>query len=253
MSAPESMLQFIGTQPIAPLDRLQPRAECPACATATRFSLTTSPLPSARREGVKTFVAGYACDACLAPIAIEWTINSWPDDGPPLVRDPRPLTPLGAAFDREGLPPEVDAPLAEAAACWNAGAYNAFAWMCFRAIEAMGDDALGAGSPARVRARIDDAMEVLGLPDGWRSLVRRVLVPPDDRPRPSLPALNRERATVLLSVVRDLVDELYARPRRLKESVRGCRVLQRDGRREQRERDRERGVEELPGPLVRVR
>lgn len=249
MPPPESMLKFIGAQPIAPLDRLQPRAECPACATATRFSLTTSPLPSARREGVKTFVAGYACDACLAPIAIEWTINSWPEDGPPLVRDPRPVTPLGAAFDREGLPPEVDAPLSEATACWNAGAYNAFAWMCFRAIEAMGDDALGAGSPAPVRDRIDDAMEVLGLPDGWKALVRRVLVPPDGRPRPSLPAINRERATVLSAIVRDLVYELYVRPSRMKDSVRGCRALQRDGRREQRER----GPEEVPEPLVRVR
>ena len=249
MPAPESMLRFLGAQPIAPLDRLQPRAECPACATVSRFSLTTSPLPSARCEGIKTFVAGYACDACLAPIAIEWTINSWPDDGPPLVRDPRPVTPLGASFDREGLPPEVGVPLSEAMACWNAGAYNAFAWMCFRAIEAMGDDALGAGSPSPVCARIDDAMEVLGLPDGWKALVRRVLVQPDGRPRPSLPAINREKATVLSAIVQDLVFELYVRPSRMKNSVRGCRILQRDGRREQRERD----SEESPEPLVRLR
>ena len=47
--------------------------------------------------------------------------------------------------------------------------------------------------------------------------------------------MNRERATVLLSVMRDLLYELYTRPARLKEAVRGCRSLVRETRRERRD------------------
>jgi hypothetical protein len=228
------MLKFQGAQPIARLEELHPRATCPGCGTGTRFSLSTSPAPSARREGLKTFVASYACDACRAPLAIEWTINAWPEEAPgggPFVRDPRLLTPVSLGLDRDSLPPEVLAPLDEAASCWHAGAFNAFAWMCWRAIRAMADDAIGAGSPAALTSRIDEAMGLLGLAEGFRSLVKGILAP-EGRVRPDLPEMNRERATVLLSVVTDLVYELYTRPARLKDSVRHCRSVQREARRE---------------------
>jgi hypothetical protein len=248
------MLKFHGTQPIARLDELHPRAECPGCGTGTRFSLSTAPRPEARREGVKTFVASYACDACQAPIAIEWTVNAWNEPGAaPLVRDPRLLTPVGLGLDRDSLPSEVLAPLDEAASCWHAGAYNAFGWMCWRAIQAMADDAIGSGSAPAITSRIDEAMELLGLARGFRSLVKEILAP-EGRARPHLPEMNRERATVLLSVVRDLVYELYTRPARLKDSLRGCRGVQREGRLERRQgRERSEGAEPERPPLVSVR
>lgn len=247
------MLRFQGSQPIARLDELHPRAECPGCGAGTRFSLSTAPVPAARREGVKTFVASYACDGCQAPIAIEWTVNAWPDGGSPLVRDPRLLTPVGLGLDRDSLPGEVLAPLDEAAACWHAGAYNAFAWVCWRAIEAMADDTIGAGSSPALTARIDEAMGLLGLAQGFRSLVKGILAP-EGRARPNLPEMNRERATVLLSIVRDLVYELYTRPARLREAVRGCRGVRREARLERRrEGERPESAESERPPLVSVR
>lgn len=244
------MLRFQGTQPIARLDELHPRAECPGCGAGTRFSLSTTVLPAARREGVKTFVASYACDGCLAPIAIEWTVNAWPEPGAgfPLVRDPRLVTPVGLALERDTLSPEVRAPLDEAAACWHAGAYNAFAFMCWRAIEAMADDAIGAGSPAALTSRIDEAMALLGLAQGFRALVKRILAP-EGRSRPDLPPIDRERATVILSIVSDLVHELYTRPAKLKESIRKCRAVQREARSE-RVRTRRLEAEAEREPLV---
>jgi hypothetical protein len=74
-------------------------------------------------------------------------------------------------------------------------------------------------------------MGLLGLAEGFRSLVKGILAP-EGRVRPDLPEMNRERATVLLSVVTDLVYELYTRPARLKDSVRHCRSLRREARRE---------------------
>ncbi|MDQ2871389.1 MAG: hypothetical protein M3S32_11635 [Acidobacteriota bacterium] len=229
------MLKFHGVQPIAPLPDLHPKGECPSCGSGTRFTLTTTLLPGSRLAGVKTFAASYACDLCLSPIAIEWTVNAWSDADVPLVRDPRLLTPLGLTLEMGSAPSAVRAPMAEALDCFRAGAFNGFAFLCWRAIEAMGDDTVGAGSPAPIIARLDDAMGLLGLADDWKSLLRRILTPPEGRSRAELPEINRERATVLLSVMRDLLYELYTRPARLKEAVRGVRGLVRETKRERRD------------------
>ncbi len=231
------MLKFHGPQPIAALPDLHPKGECPWCAAGTRFTLSTRLSPGAHRAGIKTFIASYACDLCLGPIGIEWTVNSWSREDVPLVRDPRLVTPLGLTFETGAAPAAVRAPLSEALDCFRSGAFNGFAFLSWRVVEAMADDAVGAGSPVTITSRVDDALGLLGLAESWKSLLHRILLPTAERPRADIPEMSREKAAVLLSVLRDLVHELYLRPVRLKEAVRGARSLIRETRRSQRTSD----------------
>ena len=210
------MLTFFGPQPVAPLQDLRPGGYCPHCKTGTRFSLMTTLIAGvAQRDNVKKIVVSYACDICLGPIPIQWTIHSWRDVNTPLVHEPRLASPAREEFDFQHVPEKVRTELTEALDCLSVNAFNGFAAVCRRVIQAICTD-LGTEATVKVKHQIEDMIKLTELGDEWKEIAIQIMLSGHDGSHPHLPEVNAERAAVLLSLLQDLTYELYTRPAKVK-------------------------------------
>jgi hypothetical protein len=132
------MFQFYGTQPPNLLTKIRLGDVCPHCHRGSRFTLLLSPEFSVLRHwGIREFVAGYACELCLKPLGILWQVYDWPDNNQPRVAAPELIVRSREQFDLSHVPPAVATEINEALDCLSVHAYNGFASLCRRAVQAM--------------------------------------------------------------------------------------------------------------------
>jgi hypothetical protein len=209
------MLKFYGQQPPAPYHLLNLGGVCPHCKTGTRFSRTSHPdVQQLQASGIQHFVLSYACDACLGPIPVQWRIHGW---GNNLcnVAEPKLALAVREPFDFEHVPEVVRKEIGEALDCLSVGSPNGFAAMCRRAIQTMCTN-LGAGASTRIKAQIEEMAQISELDEEWKGLAMQVMLTGHDGAHPHLPEVGPERAAMLLSLLRDLVYQLYTRPGKVK-------------------------------------
>jgi len=119
-------------------------------------------------------------------------------------------------FEFEHVPTDVASEVREALACFQVGAFNGFAAVCRRAIQA------ACGSEQRT-TRLDDQVKQLfrehALDDETQELVRQVVLSGHDGAHSHLPPVTQERAQILLELVRIACSELYTKPGRMSELV----------------------------------
>ena len=213
------MLKFYGPQPPHSLFGLQLGGYCPHCKTGTRFKRTTDPISQLlQSDKVKEVVINYTCEVCLRPIPVCWNIGRWPDTNTPEVAVPRVTLPMREEFNFEHVPETVKKEIEEALDCLSVDAYNGFAGVCRRAIQAICTD-LGADATSKVERQIKEMVSVAGFGDDWKQLAIQIMLSGHDGSHPHLPEVNAERAAVLLSLLRDLTYELYTRPGKIKDAA----------------------------------
>lgn len=119
-----------------PIQGKHVRFRCPHCGTQSTLSLSALPdRDNAVRRGLREVVAGYVCDGCNRAIPLGWHIVHI--DGSGIhggaawemlrVREP---------FEFAYVPETVKSAVEEALDCLSVGAYNGFAAMCRRTIQA---------------------------------------------------------------------------------------------------------------------
>ena len=211
-------LIFYGRQAPGPLTDLRPGGVCPNCKTGSRFTLTVLPRADVLgADGVREFIASYACDNCLSPIPIRWSIQGWSGNNP-IVAVPEVVIPSREPFDFEHVPGTVKKEIDEALNCLSVNAWNGFAAVCRRAVQAICID-LGSEASTKVRNQIEEMISVTGLGDDWKELALEIMLAGHDGSHPHLPDVTSERSSVLLSLLRDLVYQLYTRPAKIKQST----------------------------------
>jgi Domain of unknown function (DUF4145) len=211
-------LTFYGAKPAASITSLRLGGVCPNCKTGSRFTLEISPREDVlSNDRVNQFVASYACDNCLAPIPIKWTIQSWQNHSP-VVHTPEVLILSREPFDFEYIPKSVTKEIEEALNCLSVNAWNGFAAVCRRAVQAICVD-LGAGASTRVQNQIEEMITMTALGDIWKELAIEIMLAGHDGSHPHLPDVTSERASVLLGLLKDLTYQLYTRPGKIKESA----------------------------------
>ncbi len=210
------MLVFYGPQPPATFATLRAGGVCPHCKKGTRFSVYSTIMPvHARAESVTTFIASYACEICFGPIPIQWRIVNWPDATNPIVAEPKMVLPEREPFEFEFVPPEVKRELEEALDCLSVNAFNGFAAVSRRAIQAICTN-LGAEATSRVEKQVNEMLELTGNTEEWRTATKQLLLTGHDGAHPHLVPVDGERAATMLALLRDLTHQLYTRPGRVK-------------------------------------
>lgn len=176
-----------------------------------------------RNHGIREFVVNYSCEACLGPIPVLWQIYTWNSQNQPEVHSPRMILPIREEFDFAYVPESVKVEIEEALDCLSVGSLNGFAAVCRRAIQAACTD-LGAEASTRVKRQIDEMAKLSGLDDEMKDLAIQIMLSGHDGSHPHLPEMNPERAGIMLSLLRDLVHELYTRPGKIKKAAEARRA-----------------------------
>ena len=210
------MLVFYGPQPESGMTYggLKPGGVCPHCKTGTRFTIGTvlnGGVPFDNK--VTKFVISYICDVCLGPIPIEWRVDRWQDAANPIVSNPRMVIPVREPFEFAHVPASVRKEIDEALECLSVSAFNGFAAVCRRSVQAICTD-LGAGASTKVEKQIKEMIGLTDLGDEWKGIALAIMLTGHDGAHPHLPDVDAERAAVLLSLLRDLTYQLYTRPAR---------------------------------------
>ncbi len=123
-----------------------------------------------------------------------------------------------APFDFAHVPQEVEKEIREGLECLSVGATNGFAALCRRTIQAICTN-IGAEASTKVKAQIEEMINITGLDSEWKDLAFQIMLAGHDGSHPNLPDVNNDRASILLSLVRDLVYQLYTRPGKIKEAA----------------------------------
>ena len=210
------MLNFYGEQPPNAFSYLRPGGLCPHCKKGARFTSVTIPRADVlRKDNIRTFVASYSCELCLGSIPIGWTIIGWHDANTPQVAVPVLTLPSVPDYDFEHVPDLVQKEIRESLSCLAISAYNGFASVCRRAIQAICTD-IGTAASTKVKDQIIEMIKMTGLGEEWEELAIQIMLSGHDGAHPHLPEVGSDRAAVLLSLMQDLTYQLYTRPGKVK-------------------------------------
>lgn len=194
------------------------RALCPHCGLASTLTLVALPnVAIVSRRRLAAVVAGYACDACNEPIPIVWPIVERTSEGC-IAAGGVEVMRVREAFGFAHVPAPVRAAVEEALDCFSVRAYNGFAAMCRRAIQAS-CDTLGAAGSTRVEAQINELRELAALDDETFAAVRQIMLGGHDGAHPQLPPVDEGRAELLLRLLRDAMHQLFTRPGLIREAA----------------------------------
>lgn len=130
-------------------------------------------------------------------------------------------------FEHKYLPQEVGDDFREALVCYAHDCWNAFAAMCRRCLQSVAQH-LGADGSTKVEAQIKELKDMGVVDDESFAQLRQVMLAGHDGAHPHLPKLSRERAAVLLQLVKDVLYQLCVRPGKVREAA-ALRDAQRKG------------------------
>lgn len=209
------MIKYFGSQAPHMFNLMRIGGICPHCRTAARYLETSHPdFKTIKANNHQAFIAAYSCDACTREIAVRWPIGGWQNDVPKVEFAELVLRSV-EEFDFDHVPDAVKTELVEALDCLSVNAFNGFAALCRRTIQAISTN-LGAEASAKVKNQIKEMIELAGLGPEWMTLAEQIMLTGHDGSHPHLPDVNQDRAAVLLSLVRDLTYQIYTRPGRVK-------------------------------------
>ncbi len=122
------------------------------------------------------------------------------------------------SFDFEYLEDNVKEDFKEALKCYSNQCYNAFASMCRRTIQSAGK-ILGANGKDKVKKQIQELKEIASIDDDTYNILEQIIIAGHDGAHPHLPSLTSERATILLVLMKDVLNELFVRKARVKKAM----------------------------------
>jgi len=160
----------------------------------------------------------YRCDACSAPIFLRFNVRSYAPARIELSSQYTEIERPKEKFSYTYLPEEVEILFREALLCYSYGAFNGFATLCRRTMQAVFADG---GEPGRLRIYDDlnEVREMAQLDAASFALIKRVIFGNDTDPAPSMPTLDEDQAALLLEVMKDLLYQSYVRKGRLQQAM----------------------------------
>jgi hypothetical protein len=160
----------------------------------------------------------YRCDACLAPIFLRFNVRNY---SPARIELSSQFTEIERPKERFSfayLPEEVETIFRETLLCYSHGAFNAFATMCRRTMQAVFADAGEAGR-LRVYDELNELRDMAQIDNASFTLIKRVIFGTDTDPAPAMPSLDDDQSGLLLEVMKDLLYQSYVRKGRLQQAM----------------------------------
>lgn len=190
---------------------------CPHCGTIASMSIVSIPRwELASRFKVTEVGLVYRCDSCNRPVVLLYEVKV---DNP--IRLPEKFIQVQTSlepFEHQYLTEEVGADFKEALTCYAQSCWNAFAAMCRRCIQSVATD-LGADGTTKVQSQLRDLEQMEVADEATFAQLRQIMLAGHDGAHPHLPGLTQERAVILLQLMKDVLYQLYVRPRKIKEAA----------------------------------
>jgi hypothetical protein len=192
---------------------------CPHCQTVAHLTVCAVPrfeelqLYRPRQLGLV-----YLCDACHMPIFLRFTVRVY---GATRIELSPQFTEIERArekFSFTYIPEDIELLFREALTCYSQGAFNAFASMCRRAMQAMFAD-LGETGKLRVFDELNAVRELANLDTDIFNKLKNVLFGAELDGRSALPLLDGYEAGIMLETVKDLMYEAYVRKGKLQQAI----------------------------------
>ena len=194
------------------------QALCPHCNTVSTLTAVSPPSAGvASSRALKEVVAGYACDHCNRAVPIIWGVMRC-DSGGIFVGYPKEVISVREPFEFAHVPEIVRNDIEEALNCLSVRSFNGFAAMCRRTIQAT-CQYLGTGGSTKVEKQINELNELVGLDGETFSSLREIMLGGHDGAHPQLPAVDIDRAALLLQLLRDVTYQLFTRPGLVREAA----------------------------------
>jgi hypothetical protein len=187
--------------------------KCPHCQNATSITPLSPPSYSAlaRYKPNKIGIA-YKCNSCEEPIFLKFEVFKY-DIGNNYISISDEFETVETSmegFEYDFLTGSVKDDLREALLCYSIGAYNAFAAMCRRTIQSTASE-LGVKGKDKVQRQITELKDMAEIDDDTFTLLKQIMIDGHDGSHPHLPSLSRERAAILLELIKDVVYQLFVR------------------------------------------
>lgn len=211
------MIRIYGTQN-GPIVSLAIGGRCPHCLENSTFSLITYPNDQLILQyHVEDFFASYLCAGCSRSIPIRWTVK-WQEGQAYAKTSPSHVLRVVEAYDFDHVPTNIRKIIEEALDCFSVNAFNGFAAVVRRAVQAI-CETLGAQGSARVQNQINEVHAQAMLNDDQRDLAIQIMLTGHDGAHPHLPEVDSNRAALLLELLQDITSQVFTRPGRIKRNA----------------------------------
>ena len=121
-------------------------------------------------------------------------------------------------FEFEYLDGDVCDDFQEALKCFSYNCFNAFAAMCRRTIQSLAEQ-LGAKGKDKVTKQILELKGLLSIDDETYQILEQIIITGHDGAHPYLPRITSERAAILLALMKDVLNQLCVRKKKLEEAA----------------------------------
>ena len=193
--------------------------KCPHCNALSNITAISYPrYELSRRFNLNKLGIVYMCDACKEPIFLKFKVSL--NQNRVLIFDEKyeEIERPKETFEIEYLTNNVKDDFSEALICYSNQCYNAFASMCRRCIQSVSDD-LGAKGHDKVQNQIKELKDLAEIDDETFEILKQIIISGHDGTHPHLPKLSKERAKILLELMKDVLYQLYIRKAKIQESV----------------------------------
>lgn len=182
---------------------------CPNCGVYSRFTHRANTESKGRVGSV------FVCESCFSFLYVEWELHTTNANNPN-VTNPKYVSLSLPEADLTYVPGTVKKDFNEARTCYGATCYNAFASMCRRTIQSIFTDK-GAEGKSKVEKQFASFKEEYSDQEA-NEILEELIKAGHDGAHPHLPEVTEPRATLMLRLMNDLLDQLYNRPGRIAEA-----------------------------------
>lgn len=192
---------------------------CPHCGAYSNVTAVSTPRwEQMKRYAPSRVIVGYVCNACNEPIALRFGVFGQYDSlYAALSVDYEELEPVMETFEFEYLPSPVKDDFREALTCYSHSCLNAAAAMCRRTIQSVATN-LGAVGTDKVSRQLVEVKEAAGVDDEDFFALKQIIIDGHDGAHPHLPEVTKDRASLLIEMMKDVLYQLYVRKGKLQKS-----------------------------------
>jgi hypothetical protein len=194
--------------------------KCPHCNVISGLSVISPPnYALLQRFHPNKVGIGYRCNSCEEPVFLKFEIISYGtihgiivlSDKYQIVESPK------EDFEFAYIPEPVRQDFKETLDCYSIRAYNGFAAMCRRTIQSSAS-IIGAKGKDKVLQQLTDLKEMAEIEEDDFEIIKQIILDGHDGAHPHLPSITVERANILLSLIKDVMYQLFVRRGKLAEA-----------------------------------
>lgn len=193
---------------------------CPHCHTRSQITLVASPdFRSLRTTRPALTGTVFQCGACGTPFLQQYRITRNNPDSIELEVMATVAEHTDDRFSYSYLPASIATCFRDAAGCYQHGLLQAFAAMCRLTLQAIVAEQ-GDHGRMRIANQVDEIAALAQLSAADVQLLRDVLFDNQSQTLVRASAMDKGMAAVLLEILKDILQQQYVRPARLRKALR---------------------------------